>query len=132
MHPQFNYSIILNYQNQLEIQKYGLVVTLNAVNPALHRIQRIFVIIYDFGRSQTSTMDEELNKAQNREPNEGAQSTNYKTVNSGEFGEQTQSLNQALSGFYVISEISYKYDSTISSNISMELVLSRRDLIASP
>ena len=90
------------------------------------------MIIYDFGRSQTSTMDEELNKAQNREPNEGAQSTNYKTVNSGEFGEQTQSLNQALSGFYVISEISYKYDSTISSNISMELVLSRRDLIASP
>jgi|694.fasta_scaffold02511_20 hypothetical protein len=132
MHPQFNYSIILNYQNQLEIQKYGLVVTLNAVNPALHRFQRIFVIIYDFGRSQTSTMDEELNKTQNREPSEGAQSTNYKTGNSGEFGEQTQSLNQALSGFYVISEISYKYDSTISSNISMELVLSRRDLIASP
>lgn len=132
MHSQFNYSMILNFQNQLEIQKYGLVVYLNAVNPALHRFQRIFVLIFDFGRSKTSATNEELNKAQNREPSEGAQSTEYKTKNSGEFGEQTQSVNQALSGFYVISEISYTYDSLISDNISMELVLSRRDLIASP
>jgi hypothetical protein len=132
MHPQFNYSMILNFQNQLEIQKFGLVVSLNAVNPALHRFQRIFVLIYDFGTSETSTTNEELNKAQNREPSEGAQSTEYKTANSGERGQVTQSINQALTGFYVISEISYKYDSTVSNNISMELVLSRRDLVASP
>jgi hypothetical protein len=132
MHPQFNYSMILNFQNQLEIQKYGLVVTLNTVNPALHRFQRIFLLIYEFGKSETSATNEDLNKAQNRAASEGAQSTDYKTSNSGERGEQTQSVNQSLSGFYVISEISYKYDSTVSDNISMELVLSRRDLVASP
>ena len=43
VHPEFQYSTVLNYQNITEINKMGMIIELDTVNPALVRYSRILL-----------------------------------------------------------------------------------------
>ena len=52
----FNIATVLNYQNITEINKMGMIIELDTVNPALVRYSRIYCQILEFGSPITNTL----------------------------------------------------------------------------
>lgn len=123
VHPNYMYSAILNYQNLVEITKFGMIVDLDVFNPAIWRYSRIYCQILEYSdmtkRILTAPDKEEVpNNAQNRtetEDNVGNDSSS-----------QTGIINEYLTGFYVITGIDYIL--TKPGGIRQRLHLYRREV----
>ena len=89
VHDEYMYSVILNYQNLVEITKMGMVIELDTVNPALLRYTRIYCQIYEYGEPQK----EVLTQGQDGEvtPPEGA---TERSTTSEQDSEATGILNE--------------------------------------
>lgn len=120
VHDEYMYSVILNYQNLVEITKMGMIIELDTVNPALLRYTRIYCQIYEYGEPQKAVLTE----GQNGEvtPPEGA---TERGTTSEQDSESTGILNEFLSGFYVISGL--EYIQTAPGGLRMKLYLQRRE-----
>lgn len=118
VHDQFMYSVVLNYQNLTEINKMGMVVELDTVNPAMLRYSRIYCRVYEYAEP----VKQQLNAAteDDRQPPSDAVKRDPASnveVNNG-------ILNEFLSGFYVINGI--EWIQVVPAPMKMKLYLQRR------
>jgi len=123
VHSEYQYSTVLNYQNLTEINKMGMTIDLDTVNPALIRHSRIYCQIMEFGAPVKGVLvapDGINNPEGNKEPQtrpEGTEGNNNET--------DTAVINEYLTGFYVISGVEWLY--TEPGPMRMKLTLQRRE-----
>jgi hypothetical protein len=118
VHDEYMYAAIHNYQNLSEIKKVGMIVELDAANPALLRYSRIPCLIFEYSQTVKSVL---TNPAGDGDlPENVAQ-----RATTPEEDDRTPVLNESLSGFYVIS--GYEYILTDASILRMKLYLQRRE-----
>jgi hypothetical protein len=126
VHDEYMYSVILNYQNLVEVTKMGMVIELDTINPALVRYSRIYCQILEFAQPikevllNPSTTDQQLgqNEQQRTTPKELDDTSSENGI-----------VNEFLSGFYVINGLEYIL--TTPGGIRMKLYLQRREFTPS-
>lgn len=122
------FASIHNKMNLGEVNKMKLEVHLETINPGLYRYMKIPVLIFSQAREE-NTMNKHVTKfkedkgfasegkefnAKNEDPDD------LKNINQ-------QSINELLSGFYIIDEINYIYDPNHPSLFYQTLTLLRRE-----
>lgn len=124
MHGNYMYSAINNIQNLVELDKMRLVVELAAPNPAIYRYMKVPVAIYNYGE-YTKKMADDLAAAKEEsgfddanKKKDSEKTTDHKQTN-------TQTLDEFLSGYYIIIGIDYKFDQV--AGFSQILHLARRE-----
>jgi hypothetical protein len=122
VHDEYQYSTVLNYQNITEIDKMGMIVELDTVNPALLRYTRIYCHILEFASATKTVL---LKPSQTDLPADGKPQT--RSGDSAENDKQSENgiKNEYLSGFYVISGIEWIF--TKPGPLRMRLTLQRRE-----
>lgn len=93
VHPNYRYSILHNYQNNQEIRKMGLIVELSGINHNIYRycVIPIFIINSKSQVRKNITQDADADKT------------------------LTGTMDKFLSGFYIVTEITFNYDSSTRS-----------------
>lgn len=127
VHENYMYSAILNYQNLAEINKFGMTIELDAINPGLWRYSRIYCQILEYGQNVKETL-----VAPNDDPNvpSGTQRREQTEENAGsDASSQNGVINEYLTGFYVITGIEYIL--TKPGGIRQRLHLRRREVVPS-
>ena len=121
VHPE--YSTVLNYQNITEINKMGMQIELDTVNPALVRYSRIYCQILEFASPIKSVLLDPLN---GQLPNgDGEPQTRSGEIDENDSDSESGVINQYLSGFYVISGVEWLF--TKPGPVRMRLTLQRRE-----
>lgn len=127
VHSNFMYSAILNYQNLAEINKFGMVIELDMINPSICKYSRMYCQILEFSPAVksvllASTTDENVpDSAQRRTPTEDNLGNDSSEING--------IVNEYLTGFYVITGIEYFL--TRPGGLRQRLHLRRREVIPS-
>ena len=111
MHENYYYAQILNHQNLQEMEKFGMTLELDTVNPALIKFQRIYIEIFETAQNtksalMASTVDDDSTipeGAATREPQE----IDGVSLDDPSQANQQGIKNEYLSGFYVISGMEY-------------------------
>ena len=114
MHENYYYAQILNHQNLQEMEKFGMTLELDTVNPALIKFQRIYIEIFETAQNtksalMASTVDDDSTipeGAATREPQE----IDGVSLDDPSQANQQGIKNEYLSGFYVISGMEYFQD----------------------
>jgi hypothetical protein len=124
VHSNYMYSIANNLGNNDEINKMILEVELDVVNWSLYKYQRIPVIIYTEGEVNSKSLENRDSQlGDDIQPqaakDEGGDETKYD-------GPNQQVRNEFLTGYYVISDIQYKYNKE-TTKITQALKLLRRE-----
>jgi hypothetical protein len=124
VHSNYMYSAILNYQNLAEINKSGMVIELDSVNPSILRYSRIYCKILEYSQSVKSVLtgpgnDENIPEGSQRRTENEDNSQNEVTSNNGV-------LNEYLSGFYVIT--GFEYTLLAPGILKQKLHLRRREV----
>jgi len=119
------YSIILNYQNLVEVTKLGMVIELDTINPALLRYSRIYCYILEYSQPVKEILLEPNNKEGVVQPNQEERNDQIEDSSKGDQGV----VNEFLSGYYVISGLEYILANT--GPIRMKLYLQRREFTPS-
>ena len=125
VHSNFMYAIGQNISNNDEIEKMYMEVDLATVNWSLYRYQRIPVIIYNTGEMNNKNLENrDRQLGEDTQPqNDESKGTDDQEVNYDDPSQMVK--NEFLSGYYVISEITYKYDK--GGPITQSLKLLRRE-----
>lgn len=118
-HNEYMYSVVLNYQNLVEVKKLGMIVDLDTVNTAILRYSRIYCQIFEYAEPVKNVLKNPLINKTNTDGTQQERQTN-------DF-ENSGIINEFLSGFYVISGIEYIL--TKPGIIRMRLHLQRREFI---
>ena len=122
VHPEFQYSTVLNYQNISEINKMGMIIELDTINPALVRYSRIYCQILEFASPVKNTLlapeNDEIEGEQAPETRSGGDDENNADSEQG-------IVNEYLTGFYVIKGVEWLL--TSPGPIRMKLTLVRRE-----
>jgi hypothetical protein len=127
VHPNFMYSAILNYQNLSEINKFGMVVELDMINPAICKYSRIYCQILEFSPAAKSVL---LASGVNEDVPDGAQRRKETEDNVGnDNSSENGIINEYLTGFYVITGIEYFL--TKPGGLRQRLHLRRREVTPS-
>lgn len=123
MHPNFMYSAILNYQNLAEINKFGMIVDLDMINPAILKYSRMYCQILEFSQPVKDVLTTSVDTAEG--------SAQRRTTTEDNIGNDASSengiVNEFLSGFYVITGIEYIL--TKPGGLRQRLHLRRRDIV---
>jgi hypothetical protein len=120
-HLNHNFARIHNKQNMDEIQKMFLDVELASFNPAIHRYQKVPVFIFNETQRQLQ-VDKHLKDAKNEKGFDASESLDDNANNSV----SKSTIDDFLSGFYVIGGIKYKYSNSVGK-ITQQLFLYRRE-----
>ena len=128
VHPEFQYSTVQNYQNNTEIEKIGMIIELDTVNPALVRCSRIYCQILEYANPVQSTL---LAPDTDEIEGENAPQTRPETADGvgNDVESQNGVVNEYLTGFYVISGVEYLYSRP--GPLRMRLKLQRREFTPS-
>jgi hypothetical protein len=122
VHPEFTYATVQNYQNLTEINKMGMTIELDTVNPALVRYSRIYCQILEFGSAIPNTLlatqQDEIEGEEEPQPRSGGTDENDPKSQQG-------IVNEYLTGFYVIKGVEWLL--TKPGPIRMKLELVRRE-----
>jgi len=119
-HLNYNFAGIHNQQNIQELDKMSLEVELATWNPAIYRFQKIPVVIFNQTFNQTAVDSAIKNKKQEMDF-ESAPSLDIED----DIAER-ETVNEFLSGFYVVGSISYIYKES-TGNIRQKINLLRRE-----
>ena len=122
VHPEYQYSTVLNYQNITEVNKMGMVIELDTVNPALVRYSRIYCQILEFASPIKNVL-----LAPDQDDLIGEEAPQTREGDSTENDQKSQNgvVNEYLTGFYVISGVEWLY--TGPGPVRMRLTLQRRE-----
>jgi hypothetical protein len=124
VHPNYMYSAILNYQNLVEIDKFGMTVDLDVINPGIWRYSRIYCQILEFSQ----VTKELLTAPMHEDVPSGVQQRTQTEDNIGnDTASQNGIINEYLSGFYVIT--GFEYILTNPGGIRQRLHLRRREVV---
>jgi len=127
VHDEYMYSIVLNYQNLVEVTKLGMIIELDTANPALLRYTRIYCYIVEYADAAKDVMlSPSIGENKNNENQQ--ERVGPGTSDDSSSGEQGV-VNQFLSGFYVISGLEYIL--TNPGGVRMKLYLQRREFTPS-
>jgi hypothetical protein len=127
VHPNYMYSAILNYQNLVEINKFGMIIELDAINPAVLRYSRIYCQLLEFAQNVKSVLTAPEN---DENVPSGAQRRTETEDNIGsDKSSQNGVINEYLSGFYVIT--GFEYILTKPGGLRQRLHLRRREVVPS-
>jgi len=126
VHPEFQYAVVQNYQNNVEINKMGMIIELDTVNPALVRYSRIYVQILEYASPIKSTL---LGPNNDEIEGEDAPQTRSGDDVENDAASQNGIVNEYLTGFYVITGVEWLY--TEPGPIRMKLKLQRREFTPS-
>jgi hypothetical protein len=127
VHPQYSYSAILNFQNLAEIEKFGMVLELDTVNPAISRYTRIYCQIFEFASNVKSVL---MASTDDENAPNGAQKRQERKDNAGnDASSENGVLNEYLTGFYVITGIEYFL--VKPGGLRQRLHLRRREVVPS-
>lgn len=127
VHANYMYSAILNYQNLTEINKFGMVVELDMINPAISKYSRIYCEIYEFASNVKNVL-----VAPSDDPStpSGTQRREETPNNEGNDPSSENGVrNEYLTGFYVITGIEYML--TRPGGLRQKLHLRRREVVPS-
>jgi hypothetical protein len=127
VHPNYMYSAILNYQNLVEVNKFGMTIELDMINPAIWRYSRMYCQILEFGQNV-----KEVLTAPSNDPNtpSGTQRRQETPDNVGnDISSDNGVINEYLTGFYVITGIEYIL--TQPGGLRQRLHLRRREVVPS-
>lgn len=125
VHSNYMYSAILNYQNLVEIDKFGMVAELEAVNPALWKYSRIYCQILEYSQNVKDVL---LSPSEDPNTPSGTQRREETPDNVGnDATSQNGVINEYLSGFYVITGIEYIL--TKPGVLRQRLHLRRREVV---
>ena len=132
VHDNYYYASIQNFQNLAEINKLGMTLELDTINPAILRYSRIYCMIMDTGQMVKGVLtapenDENAPSDAQRRPETP---DNLGSDVDNEFGVK----NEYLSGFYVITGIEYfmiKGPQAGGAGIKQRLHLRRREVTPS-
>lgn len=111
VHDNYLFSHVLNYQNNEEVYKMGMVMDLEVMDLTLYKYQKIFLAVYDYGQKE-----KEMYNASDPE--------NEEDINN------RPRLNKMLSGAYVINGIEYVY--SYPGPIKQKIRLIRREFDPNP
>jgi hypothetical protein len=122
VHPEFQYSTVLNYQNITEINKMGMEIELDTVNPALVRNSRIFCQILEYASPIKNVL-----LAPGQDDIEGEETPQTRSGDDAENDPASENgvVNEYLTGFYVIAGVEWLY--TKPGPLRMKLKLQRRE-----
>ena len=122
VHPEFQYATVQNYQNNTEINKIGMVIELDTVNPALVRYSRIYVQILEFASPIKNAL-----LAPSNDDIEGDEAPQTRTGDADENDPSSENgiVNEYLTGFYVIAGVEWLL--TKPGPVRMRLKLQRRE-----
>ena len=121
------YSAILNYQNLAEINKFGMVVDLDSINPAVWRYSRIYCQILEFGQNVKEVLLAPKDDPATPSGTQRREETKDSTGNDA--SSQNGVINEYLTGFYVITGIEYVL--TKPGGLRQRLHLRRREVVPS-
>jgi len=127
VHENYYYASILNFQNLAEMNKFGMVLELDTINPAMLRYSRIYCQILEFASNVKSTLtapenDEDVPNDSQRRKESPDNVASDKTSQNG-------IINEYLTGFYVITGIEYIL--TKPGGLRQRLHLRRREVVPS-
>ena len=127
VHENYYYASILNFQNLAEMNKFGMVLELDTINPAMLRYSRIYCQILEFASNVKSTLtapenDEDVPNGSQRRKESPDNVASDKTSQNG-------IINEYLTGFYVITGIEYIL--TKPGGLRQRLHLRRREVVPS-
>ena len=123
-HANAAFSKLHNIQNKLEIEKMKLKVTLNSFNPSFYKFQKVPVLLYHYDKKKIMQAQQQKVKAEEA----GLTDTPF-DLTEGEVDEQglpQQMVDAFLSGYYIIENIVYEFDSE-SGNTKQTMTLLRRE-----
>lgn len=127
VHENYYYASIQNFQNLAEIEKFGMVLELDTINPAILRYSRIYCQIWEFASPVKNTLtapenDEDTPSGTQRRAetpdNVGSDATSENGI-----------INEYLSGFYVITGVEYIL--TKPGGLRQRIHLRRREVVPS-
>lgn len=124
VHSNYMYAAINNVQNMVELDKMRLMVELAAPNPAIYRYMKVPVAIYNYGE-YTKKMTDDLAAAKQEVGFDDANAKKESTTTDDQNQKNTQTLDEFLSGYYIIMGIDYKFD--VTAGFSQVLHLARRE-----
>jgi hypothetical protein len=101
-----------------------LVVELAAPNPAIYRYMKVPVAIYNYGE-YTKKMSDDLAAAKEESGFDDANKKKDSEKTTDQKQTNTQTLDEFLSGYYIIMGIDYKFDQV--GGFSQVLHLARRE-----
>lgn len=123
-HANLAYSKLHNKQNLLECDKMKLKIQLNSFNPAIYKYQKIPVLMYHYDGVKI-----EAQFIGNQKRDDAGFSDRPFGAAKSEEGQESpsQMMDQFLSGYYVIENIDYLYDSFSGTGMRQEVTLIRRE-----
>ena len=119
-HLNYNYARIHNQQNLDELKKLTLEVELSAFNAGLHKYQKLPIIVYNY----TSPQNDAADLVKRAKENEGFDAAT-KSNPDDRIGDGA-TVDEFLTGYYVIGNISYRYSAKIG-RVTQVLTLLRRE-----
>lgn len=122
VHAEFQYATVQNYQNNTEINKMGMVIELDTVNPALVRYSRIYVQILEYASPVKNAL-----LAPSNDDIEGDEAPQTRSGDPDENDQNSENgiVNEYLTGFYVIAGVEWIL--TKPGPVRMRLKLKRRE-----
>lgn len=120
VHQNHVYSRLHNFRNKLEVSKMVLKVTLGSFNPSLYKYQKVPVLLYHYDPVKIKS---ELNK-NDMASNMGFSDKPFEFNNNEEGETPKMTLDNFMSGNYVISNIDYVYT---EDGLTQEVTLLRRE-----
>lgn len=122
------YASIHNKMNLNEVHKMKLEIHLDTINPGLYRYMKIPVLIFsqtlqenNLNRNVTQIKEEKGFASEGKDiKTENADPNNLNAINK-------QSINELLSGFYIIDDMSYVYDPDSPTLFYQKITLLRRE-----
>jgi hypothetical protein len=103
LHQNYHFAKILNYQNNAELNKMGLSITLKDISSSIYRFKRIPVAIYEKDGNLVNNANMRNSDSSRNQENENISSSDY---------EKTENMiaNNFLSAFYVVSDFSINFE----------------------
>ena len=105
VHENYYYASIQNFQNLAEINKLGMTVELDTVNPAIMRYSRIYCHMMETAQMVKGTLTAPENDEE--APSDSQRRTDTPDNLGSDVDNEYGVVNEYLSGFYVITGIEY-------------------------
>ena len=132
VHDNYYYASIQNFQNLAEINKLGMVLELDTINPAILRYSRIYCLMFEFAQNVKGVLTAPENDE--NAPNDSQRRKATEDNAGSDPNSQSGVINEYLSGFYVITGIEYyltKGPQAGGAGLKQRLHLRRREVTPS-
>lgn len=123
IHLNYFYASMHNKMNRNEVEKMRLEINLETINHSLYRYMKVPVMIF----GKTWNENEMLKYIKEQKKQKGFSTVGEEYNEDVKDPENMQMIDEFVSGFYIIDQISYIYDPSRASSFYQKIVLLRRE-----